>query len=109
MGDAKANPASPQYTGPDVLLDARGRPLQEGDELILNLRGPVFFRIAQITPALDPKLPPGIKLVHVGTMITFTAQRGKINPEFIRVRTADEAGPQTFKVLSEPPGHGEAS
>jgi hypothetical protein len=83
--------------------DARGRILQEGDEIILNVRGPIFFRIAQITPNLDPKAPPDMLLVHIGAMIPFAAKRGAINPEFIRVRTLSEAGPTNFQVLDAQP------
>jgi hypothetical protein len=83
--------------------DARGRILQEGDEIILNVRGPIYFRIAQITPNLDPKAPPDMLLVHVGVMVPFAAKRGAINPEFIRVRTLAEAGPTNFQVLEATP------
>lgn len=79
--------------------DARGRILQEGDEIILNVKGPIYFRIAQITPNLDPKAPPDLLLVHVLAAIPFAAKRGVINPEFIRIRTLAEAGPMPFQML----------
>lgn len=92
-----------QHFGPRDTLDARGRVLQEGDEIILALPGPVFFRIAQITPVLDPGAPPDLLHVHVGVMLTFTAKRGAINREFIRVRTEAEAGPSNFRMLDAQP------
>ena len=80
-------------------LDARGRVLQEGDEIILNIRGPIYFRVANITPILDPNAPANMLQVHVAAILTFMAKRGAMNNEFIRVRTAEEAGPQQFKML----------
>lgn len=77
--------------------DARGRELREGDEIILNVRGPIYFRVAAITPTMDPTAPPDLLMVHVGAIIPFTAKRGAINPEFIRVRTLEEAGPIPFE------------
>lgn len=90
--------------------DARGRILQEDDEIILNIRGPIYFRVAKIEPApaqmvlpgMDPRMAELYKtqvLVHVGCMLTFTATREQANAEFIRVRTAEEAGPSTFRLL----------
>jgi hypothetical protein len=103
MGESQFNPRAQDYQGPNVVLDARRRPLAEGDEVILSLRGPVYFRVAQITPALGLNAPPGAMLVHVGAMLTFTAMRGAVNAEFIRVQTAEEAGPTTFKLLDAQP------
>lgn len=83
--------------------DARGRVLQEGDEIILNVRGPIYFRIAAIVPNLDPASPPGMLFVHVGAMIPFAVKRGMVNPEFIRVRTLEEAGPTNFSLIDAQP------
>lgn len=82
--------------------DARGRLLQEGDEIILNIRGPVFFRIAQITPVLDASAPKNMVRVSVGTVLEFIAARDTVQNEFIRVRTVEEAGPGNFKLLDPP-------
>lgn len=104
--EARNNPRSPEYTGPTVMLEARGRALQEDDEIILAIPGPIYFRVAAITPVLDPAAPPGLLYVHVGCMLTFTAKRGVINREFVRVRTAEEAGPAAFKLLDAQPDPG---
>jgi hypothetical protein len=101
--EGRENPQSREFGGPNVALEARGRILQEGDEIILSLPGPVYFRVAQITPVLDPGAPPGLLHVHVGAMLTFVAKRGAINAQFIRVRTAEEAGPTQFKLLDAQP------
>lgn len=88
--------------------DARGRVLEEGDEIILNVRS-VYFRIASITPVLDPSAPPDMLMVHVGAMIPFYCKRGAINQEFVRVRSRAEAGPTNFEVLeakADPDGAG---
>lgn len=89
--------------------DARGRILQEGDEIIIAIPGPIFFRVSRITPVLDPKFPPGMLMLHIGAMIPWAAKRGEVNPEFIRVRTAAEAGPSSFNVninTQDPPPDG---
>jgi hypothetical protein len=106
--ESRFNPGSTDFRGDAVVLEARGRVLQEGDEIILSVPGPIYFRVAQITPILDPAAPPGLYHVHIGCMLTFSARRGAINREFIRVRTAEEAGPSTFKLLDAQPQGGEA-
>ncbi len=78
--------------------DARGRVIEEGDELILNVRGPVYYRVMAIQPNLDPSVPEDMLLVHIGVMIPFMAKRGAINNEFIRVRTCAEAGPTNVQL-----------
>lgn len=97
--EARLNPQSTEYAGPPVVLDARGRALQEGDEIILAVAGPLYFRVAGITPVLDPTAPPGLVQVHVGAMLTFGVKRGAVNREFVRIRTAEEAGPTSFTLL----------
>lgn len=84
-------------------MEARGRVLQEGDEIILAVPGPIYFRVAQITPVLDPTAPPGLLHVHVGCMLTFAAKKGAVNREFVRVRTVEEAGPMQFQLLDAQP------
>jgi hypothetical protein len=84
-------------------LDARGRPLQEGDEIILNAKGLIYYRVAKITPNLDPKAPPDLLLVHIAAIIPFYAKRDALNPEFIRVRTLQEAGPMNFSLMDLAP------
>lgn len=101
--DARSNPQSREYQGPGVVLEARGRVLNEGDEIILAIPGPLYFRVAQIAPVLDPDAPPGLLVVHVGCMLSFTAKRGAINREFVRVRTGEEAGPSQFQLLDAQP------
>jgi len=104
MGSAaRLNPGSREFTGATEVLEARGRVLQEGDEIILAIPGPLYFRVAQITPVLDPAAPPGLVQIHVGCMLTFGAKRGAINREFVRVRTAQEAGPSQFTLLDARP------
>lgn len=106
--EARQNPRAREYRGPGVVLDARARALQPGDEVILAGSGPFYFRIVEITPLLDPKLPPGMMHVAFGAVMHFSAQRGVVNPEFVRVRTAEEAGPLPLSPMAgeaegEPP------
>lgn len=88
------------------IYEARGRPLQEGDEIILATRGPIYFRVAQITPVLDPSAPPNLVQVHVAAILTFVAKKGSQNNEFIRVRTSAEAGPQQLQMVAAIPQQG---
>ena len=90
------NVGAPRST---AILDARRRPLQEGDELILAVQGPLYFRIAQIAPNLHPQAPPGMMTVHLMCAVAFASMQGQINPEFVRVRTAEEAGPSNVVLL----------
>ena len=85
---------------PDV-LDARGRALQEGDEVVLNIPGHVYFRVAGIVPNLDPNLPKHLMTVHIAVVVSFAAKAGEINREFIRVRTLEEAGPLPYQMTSQ--------
>ena len=72
------------------ILDARGRPLRKGDEIIVNFQGPTFLRVQDIGPVLDPAAPPGLLMIQVGASFRFTAMAEQRNVEFIRVQTAAE-------------------
>jgi hypothetical protein len=91
--DAKQNPTSREFAGASEVLDSRGRALQEGDEIIVVLNGPTYMRVAKIVPALQADAPPGAMLITLSAAYQFGAMRGTVNPEFIRVRTVEEAGP----------------
>lgn len=80
--------------------DARGRTLTEGDEVILAVQGPIYYRVMAIEPNLDTRQPPDMLMVHVGVMIPFLCKRGALNKEFIRVRTQEEAGPMNVQLTS---------
>lgn len=100
---SRINPVAQQakQPRPDAVLDARGRALQEGDEVFLAVQGPIYFRIATIVPNLHPQAPPGMMKVDLGSIISFAAQKGVINPEFVRVRTAEEAGDSPFFLATD--------
>lgn len=84
--------------------DSRGRVLQEGDEILLNVKGPIFYRIAAIQPNVDPQLPQDLLFVHVVATVAFSCKRGALNNEFIRVQTQEEAGPLPFELIEARPG-----
>lgn len=110
--EARQNPFSLDGAAPSTpeVRDARGRLLQADDEIILAVPGPVYFRVAGVTPVLDPKAPPGLLNVHMGCMMTFTVKSGSAaHREFVRVRTAEEAGPSEFQLLDAQPKPTEAS
>lgn len=92
--EARQNPFSKEHKPPrEGVIELRGRMLQVGDEIIVNTTGPIFFRVIEISPVLDPKLPPNLLRIEIAAAIQWHAVNGQVNPEFIRVRTADEAGP----------------
>jgi hypothetical protein len=105
MNEARHNPRAREYKGPNVVLDARARVLQPGDEVIVNGPGPFYFRVVEIGPMLDPRMPPGSMHVAFGTVLHFTAQRGQVNAEFVRVRTAEEAGPMPMAAKEDEHDH----
>lgn len=98
MSESNANPMSRQNINrrPDGVYDSRGRKLEIGDECMLVTGFPQFFRVVDIRPALDPKLPPGTFHVELACAAHFWAPKGIPQAEFIRVRTVEEAGPMGF-------------
>ena len=86
-----------------TVLDARGRKLEEGDEVILVSKGPIYFRIARISSVLNKEMPAGMLKVDAGAMVSFLAHGGQVNAEFIRVRTREEAGPTPMVLMDREP------
>lgn len=104
MSDSKLNPfARNSVTKNEGVVELRGRELQVGDEIIINTPGPIFFRVVDISPVLDPNAPPNLLRIEVGAAIHWTAVKGQRNMEFIRVRTAAEAGPMNLVKLPDVP------
>lgn len=97
--ESRLHPPHATPSGPP--LDARGRPLQEGDEVLLAVHQPIYFRVVQIVPNVHPGAPPNLMLVHVGAGFPIAAAKGTINPEIVRVRSAAEAGENPFRLLDE--------
>lgn len=92
--DAKLNSLSTEHRpAREGVIDYRGRSLQIGDEILLNTGNPIFFRVIDIKPVLDPQAPPNMLRIEVAAAIHWGTVNGQVNPEFIRVRTAEEAGP----------------
>ena len=77
-----------------------GRALQEDDKVILNTTRPVHMRVAQITPALDPKLPPGAVHIHLGVLLTLTVQKGRPVLEILRIATGAESEPNPLRMVN---------
>lgn len=78
--------------------DAFGRPLAEGDGVLLTLSGPILFRVAQIEASLDPRLPPGVMTLHLLATASFQVKPGAKHHEFLRVGTIAELGPMPYDV-----------
>ena len=96
--EEKANPFSRASVDrrPDGVYDNRGRRLQPGDEVMLVTGFPQFFRVIDVRPALDPGTPPGTYHIEFACASHFFAPKGIPQGEFIRVRSAEEAGPMNF-------------
>jgi hypothetical protein len=102
MSDHKLNPFARGTTVPSVVLDRYGRELHEGAEVVLATTHPVPpFRVLKIAPALDPKLPPGTLYVDFICRWRFVAGRNTPVPEFLLVRSAEEAGVIAHKTEAE--------
>ena len=106
--DSRLNPfAKENHQILDGIVDARGRQLAVGDEIILNTLHPLYLRVIRIAPVLDPKAPPGMMQIEFGAATHFFSPKGVPQREFIRVRTAEEAGPSNLVRLDDE-GKGEA-
>lgn len=92
----------------DQVKEARGRTIGVGDELLILTPHPHYFEVTAIGPVLDPRLPSGLLQVRMACVVTFLAQPGKLNQEFIRVRTAEEANrsPRPEDQPEPPPSSG---
>lgn len=98
--DERNNPANlPLPAEKDGVLDRLGRKLQVGDEVIMVTQGPVIFRVVEIAPLLDPRLPPGAMKITVGCAVDWFCPKGQKNAEFILVREAGSAGPLNLSKL----------
>jgi hypothetical protein len=89
---------------PEQLRDAFGRVLSVGDQCTLHLPKPPLFRVAQIVPVFDPKLPPNLMDITVQCVLRFRAARDESMQEFVRVLTAEEvpAPPPREEIRDEP-------
>ena len=81
--------------------DSLGRPLAEGDGVLLTLNGPILFRILEISSSLDHRLPSTVMQVHLVATATFQVKAGAKHHEFLRVATIEELGPVPFARLPE--------
>lgn len=82
--------------------DARGRPLQEGDEIILGTVLPAQWRIVKIMPVLDPRVPPGAVVVHLVAFSNLPMKGGERYNNVVRIQTLEEAGPLPFQIMGDP-------
>jgi len=83
--------------------DTLGRPLAEGDGVILTMAGPVLFRVAQIEGGLDPRLPPGMLRVHLFATAVLNVKAGSRHAELLRVGTLQDLGPMPFEMNAVEP------
>jgi hypothetical protein len=98
------NPFNPENQAPQSgILDAPAGCWWSGTRSF-ELGGPVFYRVVDIKPVLDPKVPPGTLQIDIAAAVHFLCPQGKRQGEFIRVRTAEEAGPNTMFKLDETKG-----
>lgn len=82
--------------------DILGRPLSEGDGVILTLGGPTMFRVVQIetSSGLDPSVPQGIMRIHLLASATYILKAGAKHKELVRIGTLEEMGPMPYDVSS---------
>lgn len=81
--------------------DALGRPLAEGDGVLLTVSGPTLFRVAQIESNFaDPRLPPGMMRIHFFSAAVLMVKAGAKHGEIIRVGTLADIGPMPFEMTA---------
>lgn len=85
--------------------DVLGRPLAEGDGVILSMGGPTLFRVVQIetSSGLDPSMPQGIMRVHLLATASYLLKAGAKHKELVRVGTLEDLGPLPYDVSSIEP------
>ena len=99
--EEKLNPVAQQTSGGTIVKDAKGRELGVGDEIILTRAQVIPFRVAGITPLLDPNFPPNSLRIDLMSMSVFVAARGSINAEFLLVQQAPQDVPTEEKLVTE--------
>lgn len=90
-------------------FDSLGRPLQEGDEVLLVVTAPTRFRIVEITPVVDPRAPQNMLKLTFRADAIFIAARGLKNPEFLLVRTVQEVTSARGEAPPPPPARDQES
>jgi hypothetical protein len=106
MSESKLNPFARRTNVvlPEQLRDAFGRVLAVGDHCALHLPQLPLFRVSQIAPVFDPKLPPNLMDITVQCVLKFRAARDEAITEFSRVLTAEErpTPPPREEIRDEP-------
>lgn len=105
--ESRDNPTLSLISKGPAVVDSRGRALQEGDEIVLRPGIQIFFRVARITPVMEPGAPRGLYRVDLVGMPAFITKAGEQNQEFTRVQTAAEVGPLPFGKQAEEKAEGE--
>lgn len=72
------------------IRDFANRPLVEGDEVVILAGNVQRYRVASITPVLDPNGPPNMRKVTLVSTVLFIAGLDSPNPEFAIVRKHEE-------------------
>ncbi len=95
-----------------LLRDGMGRALEEGDVVILTGTQQQMFRILQMGTMLEmpnqPNMPKHAVKIQLLAMPVFVSSRGAADPTFIRVATAEEAGPMPLRMQEAPEAEGES-
>ncbi len=73
---------------PPIVRDIMGRPLKEGDRIILNPVAPPPWGITKIVPVLTG--PANMMDITITCTLKFRAVRDQVNQEFIRVQSVEE-------------------
>jgi hypothetical protein len=84
-------------------LDLLGRPIKEGDAVILQTQLPPVFRIVRMTKVLDPSRSADLWRVDVAITMNFTMRGGQAHTNLMRVATLEEVGPSGMLLMPEGP------
>lgn len=84
-----------------AVLDKVGRPLSPGDAIFIMGKTDTIWSVYEITPVLDPKLPPGAMAIVLTSSYRAIVQRNTPLPDVLLVLSAEEQAGRTG--LQAPP------
>lgn len=92
MTESKLNPFAKHTTivKDPVIKDVFGRPLHEGDQVLLQTGMMQPFIVTKCAPVVDPGQPANLMDITVSCTLRFRAVREERAQEFVRVMEASE-------------------
>ncbi len=91
-------------SGQASLRDRLGRPLKEGDSVLVSTNVPPIMRVTSVGPILDPSVPPGYLKLELTCTIPYVEQPNKAIASLVKIgEAAAPAGEVPATNVAEPP------